>query len=274
MVELEHTRSLLSELGLDTASELLDAKLEDAMHKDATYLSFLSELLGAEMQEKKRRSEETRIKLSRLPHRKTLEEFDFGFQPSIDTRQIKELSTLAFVARDENVIFLGPPGVGKTHLAVGLAMQALRSGMTVYYTSLAHLIADLEKAAQQGKLERRWRVYTRPDILIIDEVGYMQLDRASAELLFRVICSRYENGSIILTSNKYFSDWGELMNDTVIATAMLDRLLHHAHIINIRGESYRLKDRLKGGVRVVPPADIPVLDNPAQGETGQPKPGD
>jgi DNA replication protein DnaC len=105
MVELEHTRSLLSKLGLDTASELLDAKLEDAMHKDATYLSFLSELLGAEMQEKKRRSEETRIKLSRLPHRKTLEEFDFGFQPSIDTRQIKELSTLAFVARDENVIF-------------------------------------------------------------------------------------------------------------------------------------------------------------------------
>jgi hypothetical protein len=105
MVELEHTHSLLSKLGLDTASELLDAKLEDAMHKDATYLSFLSELLGAEMQEKKRRSEETRIKLSRLPHRKTLEEFDFGFQPSIDTRQIKELSTLAFVARDENVIF-------------------------------------------------------------------------------------------------------------------------------------------------------------------------
>jgi DNA replication protein DnaC len=153
-------------------------------------------------------------------------------------------------------------------------MQALRSGMTVYYTSLAHLIADLKKATQQGKLERRWHVYTRPDILIIDEVGYMQLDRVSAELLFRVICSRYENGSIILTSNKYFGDWGELLNDTVIATAILDRLLHHAHIINIRGESYRLKDRLKGGVRVVPPADIPILDNPAQGEVDHQKPGD
>ena len=274
MFELEHTRNLLYELGLNTASELLDAKLEDAMHKDATYLSFLSELLEAEIQEKKRRSEETRIKLSRLPHRKTLEEFDFGFQPSIDVKQIKELSTLAFVARKENVIFLGPPGVGKTHLAVGLAMQALRSGMTVYYASLAHLISDLKKADLQGKLERRWRVYTRPDILIIDEVGYMQLDRASAELFFRLICTRYENGSIILTSNKYFGDWGELMNDTVIATAILDRLLHHAHIINIRGDSYRLESRIKGGVKVVPPADIPALDNIVRREIFKTKPGD
>lgn len=183
MVELEHARSILSELGLNTASELLEAKIEDAVHKNVTYLSFISELLGAEIQEKRRRSEETRIKLSGLPHRKTLEEFDFSFQPSIDIKQIKELSTLAFAARAENVIFLGPPGVGKTHLAVGLAMQAIRSGMTVYFTTLAHLISDLQKAVHQDKLERRWHVYTRPDILIIDEVGYMQLDRASAETL-------------------------------------------------------------------------------------------
>lgn len=261
MLELEYARSLLKELGLATASEYLDATLEATAHKDGTYLSFLGELLQVELQERKRRSEETRIKLSRLPHRKTLEEFDFAFQPSIDVRLIKELSTLSFVARSENVILLGPPGVGKTHLAVGLAVQALRSGMTVYYTSLSQLITDLKKAAQQNRLDKRWRIYLRPDILIIDEVGYMQLDRQSAELLFRVICSRYENGSIILTSNKYFSDWGELMNDHVIATAMLDRLLHHAHIINIRGETYRLKDRLKTGVRVVPPATIPLQDN-------------
>ncbi len=263
MIELERSRKLLQELGLHTAAQLLDAGLEDATHRELTYLSFLCELLNTEQQERKRRSEETRIKMSRLPHRKTLEEFDFGFQPGIDTRQIKELSTLAFAARHENVILLSPPGVGKTHLAVGLAVQALRAGMTVYYASLPLLIADLKKALLQGRLDRRWRVYSRPNILIVDEVGYMQLDRESAELLFRLICARYETGSIILTSNKFFSDWGELMNDTVIATAMLDRLLHHAHVINIRGETYRLRDRLKTGIQTVPPVNIPAVESTA-----------
>lgn len=260
MIEVEHTRELLKELGLSTAAELLDARLETAAHRELTYLTFLGGLLEIEQTERKRRSEETRIKLSRLPHRKTLDDFDFNFQPGIDTRQMKELSTLAFVARSENVVFLGPPGVGKTHLAVGLALQALRAGLTVYFVSLSQLIADLKKSMRTGKLDRRWRVYTRPAILIIDEVGYAQLDREAAELMFQLICSRYEKGSIILTSNKFFSDWGELMSDTVIATALLDRLLHHAHVINIRGDTYRLKDRLKTGVKTVPPADLNVAN--------------
>jgi DNA replication protein DnaC len=259
MVELEHARDLLEEMGLKTAAGLLDAQLERSLKAENTYLAFLLELLTLEDTERKHRGEEMRIKLSRLPHRKTLSEFDFDFQPSIDKRQIDELATLAFAARAENVILLGPPGVGKTHLAVGLAMKALKSGLAVYYTNLSQLIADLKKAQEQNRLERRWRVYLRPDILIIDEVGYLQLDRTEAQLLFRLVCERYEHGSIILTSNKYFSDWGELMSDSVIATAMLDRLLHHAHVMNIRGDTYRLKDRRKSGVMLTPPADISAV---------------
>ena len=260
MLELEHTRELLIEMGLVSSAALLDARLEAAAKGELTYLSFLSGLLDAERQHRTRRSEEVRIKLSRLPHRKTLEEFDFTFQPSIDARQVKELATLAFAARKENIILLGPPGVGKTHLAVGLCMQALRAGLTVYYATLPQLIADLKKAEQIGKLERRMKAYLRTNILVVDEVGYMQLDRQAAELLFRIVCERYETGSIILTSNKFFTNWGELMSDTVIATAMLDRLLHHAHVINIRGETYRLKDRAKAGFVTVPQAAIhPVV---------------
>jgi DNA replication protein DnaC len=258
VVELEHARRLLDDMGLCTAAELLDAQLGRSSHDEHTYIRFLDELLTLEQNERSRRGEETRIRLSRLPHRKGLEEFDFSFQPSIDKRQIDELATLAFAARAENIVLLGPPGVGKTHLAVGIAMKALKAGLTVYYTSLAGLIEDLKLSSQQNRLEKRWRVYLRPAILIIDEVGYMQLNREEAELLFRLISERYEHGSIILTSNKYFSDWGELLGDAVIATALLDRLLHHAHVINIRGQTYRLKDRLKSGVQVTPPVNVPA----------------
>lgn len=258
MVELEHTRALLSTMGLSTASNLLDAHLEQAVHEEQTYVQFLNELLSSEHMERKRKSLETRLKLSRLPHRKQLDDFDFSFQPSIDKRQILELATLAFAERAENVILLGPPGVGKTHLAVGLAMKALDAGMVVYYTTLVQLIEDLKKAQLAGKLDKRWKVYLRPSVLVIDEIGYTQLNREEAELLFRLVSERYEHGSIILTSNKYFSDWGELLSDAVIATALLDRLLHHAHVVNIRGQTYRLKDRAKAGIQTVPAANIPA----------------
>jgi DNA replication protein DnaC len=247
MVELEHAQNLLERLDLPTAAITLDACLSGAAKSESTYLSFLNSLLEAEVKERQKRSEQTRLKLSRLPQKKSLDSFDFSFQPGVDERQIRELATLAFAHRQENVIFLGPPGVGKSHLGIGLAMEAIHQGLSVYFVSMNRLLADLTKAHREGRLERRWKVYQRPKILMIDEIGYSDLDRETGNLFFQLVCSRYEKGSIILTSNKGFGEWGELMGDTALATAILDRLLHHAHVVNIRGNSYRMKERRKTG---------------------------
>ena len=252
MIELEHARTLLEQLGLSTSANSLDACLDDAAKIDSTYLSFLIQLLKTEQSMRQQRSLETRLKLSRLPQKKKLENFDFAFQPHIDERQIRELETLAFAHRQENILFLGPPGVGKSHLGIGVCMEAVNNGMTVYFTNMDRLLVDLSKAQNEGKLERRWKVYQRPAILMIDEVGYTNLNRVTGNLFFQLVCMRYEQGSIILTSNKGFGDWGELMGDTALATAILDRLLHHAHVVNIRGESYRMKERKKAGATFLP----------------------
>ena len=247
MLDTETARTLLEENGLNTAAVQLDAVIEHALHNEYTYAQFLSDLLSAERSERRRRRQELLFRFSHLPSRKRLDGFDFDYQPSIDRKQINELSTLSFVARAENIILLGPPGVGKTHLAIGLGVKAVESGVTVYYSTLSGLIDDLQRANLQGRFTQRWKTYTRPSILIIDEIGYSQLSRQEAELFFRLVSDRYEHGSIIITSNKHFTEWGELLSDHVLATALLDRLLHHASVINIRGNTYRLKDRLKGG---------------------------
>ncbi len=268
MVELEHARATLDDMGLTVSSNLLDAQIERSTNAHHTYVQFLNELLVCEKQERDRRNLEFRIRRAHLPFVRRIEEYDFTFQPSVDKRLVDELSTTAFAQRAENVVLLGPPGVGKTHLAVGLAMKALDAGMSVNFTTLARMIMDLERAASRGTFARRWSAYSKPELLIIDEVGYMQLDRGQAEILFRIVSDRYERGSIIFTSNKYFSDWGELLSDSVIATAVLDRLLHHAYVINIRGQSYRLKDRLQTG------AFSPALSGSGGKKTGVQNAGD
>ena len=179
-----------------------------------------------------------------MPHKRGLSEFDFDFAQGVDKAAINELASLSFVHSCSNVVLLGPPGVGKTHLSVGLGLRCLEGGNSVYFTTMSSLAQDLEGSTRS----RRVRKYFTPKVLIIDEIGYRPLEPRTASVFFDVISARYETGSIICSSNKGFSEWGSLIGDNVLATAILDRLLHHCTVINIKGQSYRLKDRRKQGL--------------------------
>lgn len=237
----------LKKLELCRMAEILSGAAEDAATKESSYTEFLSALVDGELAARKERSITMRTRLAGLPYIKTIEDFDFSFQPSIDKKRIKELSTLRFIANGDNLVLTGPPGVGKSHIAIGLGLKAIAAGHRVYFTTATGMVSSLLKAFQENKFEHRMKNYTSPALLIIDEVGYLPLDRSGANLFFQLISRRYENGSIILTSNKSFTEWGEVFSDTVLASAILDRLLHHATTINIKGESYRLKEKRKAG---------------------------
>jgi DNA replication protein DnaC len=233
----------LKKLRLPAMAEMLDSYAKQAVSSNMSYIDFLSGLVSEEVTYKERKSVKNKIKSAKFPIPKSLDDFDYAFQPSMDRKKLQELFSLRFIDNRENILFLGPPGVGKTHLATGLGVRACESGYKVLFTTLNDMVSTLMASMADNSFPAKLRQFVQPSLLIIDEVGYLPVSKEGANFLFQVVAKRYETGSIILTSNKSFADWGEVLGDGVIASAVLDRLLHHSTVFSIRGDSYRLREK-------------------------------
>jgi DNA replication protein DnaC len=254
-VQSDELEKMLTRLKLTAIRDQLENLLDEAGRRQLSLRELLGFLCEAEIARKDQRRITMGLSIAKFPCLRTLEGFDFEAQPSVDARQIRDLSACRWVANGDSLLFLGPPGVGKTHMAIALGRTAIERGYSVLFTPATVMVASLAKAHIEGHLEERLTHYSKPKLLIVDELGYLPFEPNAAHLFFQLVSRRYERGSMLLTSNRSVGEWGEVFGDAVVATAILDRLLHHSHIITIRGDSYRLKDKKRSGLYKPPVAE-------------------
>lgn len=266
---LEDIRTSLVGLKMPRALEALEHTLQRLEQGEISAIEAIHGLLTEEFSTRETRRVEVALRTAKLLPIKTLEGFDFSFQPSLDRNRVLALAQLDFIKRAEVIHFLGPPGTGKSHLATALGVAAVKGGRQVYRATLAELIDALAKAEREGRLTEKIRFYSRASLLIVDEIGYLPITQGGANLFFQLVNARYEKGAMILTSNRGFAEWGEVFGDPVVATALLDRLLHHAVVVQIEGASYRLRshaDLIPEHVR----SNAPITPPPPPKRRGRP----